>query len=125
LVNYVESQGFPSTNVTNGAGSALKSCRQVNSPLGGNCNTTEHPRWGSDNTYYGFDAFGFSGLGGGFRNFIGQWDPIGFNGIHWSSTESNTSDAWVRFLHSNYGYISGEGFGYPKVSGLSVRCLRD
>jgi uncharacterized protein (TIGR02145 family) len=59
LVNYVESQGFPNTNATNGAGSALKSCRQVNSPLGGNCNTTEHPRWGSDNTYYGFDAFGF------------------------------------------------------------------
>jgi uncharacterized protein (TIGR02145 family) len=125
LVNYVESQGFPNTQVTNGAGSALKSCRQVNSPLGGNCNTTEHPRWGSDNTYYGFDAFGFSGLGGGFRNFIGQWDPIGFNGIHWSSTEVNTSDAWVRFLHSNYGYISGDGFGYSKVSGFSVRCIRD
>ena len=125
LVNYVESQGFPNTNVTNGAGSALKSCRQVDSPLGGDCNTTEHPRWAPHNTFYGFDEFGFSGLGGGFRNFIGQWDPIGFNGIYWSSTASTTSDAWVRFLHSNYGYISGDGFGYSKVSGFSVRCLRD
>jgi hypothetical protein len=44
LINYVKSQGFPNTNVTNRAGSALKSCRQVDSPLGGNCNTTEHPR---------------------------------------------------------------------------------
>jgi len=26
-------------------GNELKSCRQVNSPQGGSCNTTEHPKW--------------------------------------------------------------------------------
>jgi glyceraldehyde-3-phosphate dehydrogenase/erythrose-4-phosphate dehydrogenase len=30
----VAAQGFPNSNVTNGAGNALKSCRQVDSPLG-------------------------------------------------------------------------------------------
>lgn len=29
----------------NGAGNALKPCRQVNSPIGGECDTSEHPRW--------------------------------------------------------------------------------
>ncbi|RLD51917.1 MAG: hypothetical protein DRJ05_17940, partial [Bacteroidetes bacterium] len=37
------------TNFIGGAssphGNKLKSCKQVNSPLGGYCNTTEHPRW--------------------------------------------------------------------------------
>jgi len=43
-------------------GKKIKSCRQVNSPLGGDCNTTEHPRWnGSSGNNYGTDIYGFSG----------------------------------------------------------------
>lgn len=60
-------------------GDELKSCRQVNSPLGGNCNTSEHPRW-DDYLYdenYGTNIYGFSGLPGGFPRFYG------FIPLHW------------------------------------------
>ena len=33
-------------------GSSLKSCRQADSPLGGECNTSEHPRWLPDGVDY-------------------------------------------------------------------------
>ncbi|MDV7400220.1 FISUMP domain-containing protein, partial [Arthrospira platensis SPKY1] len=65
LVDFLESQGYPNVN-DGSAGKALRSCRHINSPLGDNCNTTEHPRW---DTYsnFGFDEFGFSGLPTGHR----------------------------------------------------------
>jgi len=64
LVDYVVAQGFPNEwNNPNGAGNALKSCRQDGSPLGGECDTSEHPRWSSHSTHYGFDEFGFSACG--------------------------------------------------------------
>ncbi len=34
------------------AGASLKSCRQADSPLGGECNTSEHPRWLPDGIDY-------------------------------------------------------------------------
>jgi uncharacterized protein (TIGR02145 family)/uncharacterized repeat protein (TIGR02543 family) len=45
---------------SNSAGKKLKSCRQVNSPLGGECQTSEHPRWSSGWGAYGTDEYGFS-----------------------------------------------------------------
>lgn len=78
LTNYVVSQGYPnSSNDPNGAGNALKSCRQVNSPLGGVCNTMEHPRWGAHGTHHGFDEFGFSAFPGGSRYTSGTFHLIG------------------------------------------------
>ncbi len=45
LVNYVVNQGFPnSSEDPNGAKNALKLCRQVDSPEGGECKTSIHPR---------------------------------------------------------------------------------
>jgi uncharacterized protein (TIGR02145 family) len=67
LVDYVVAQGYPNEDVVNGTGNALKSCRQVSSPLGEDCNTSDHPRWNAHDTHYGTDAFGFSGLPGGHR----------------------------------------------------------
>jgi uncharacterized protein (TIGR02145 family) len=61
LVDYVVAQGFPNKwDNPNGAGNALKSCRQVNSPLGGDCNTTSIPDGILMTTHHGFDEFGFS-----------------------------------------------------------------
>ncbi len=82
LVHYVIAQGFPNYNVVNGAGNALKSCRQVNSPLDG-CNVSEHPRWHSDDINHGFDAFGFSALPGGSRASDGSFNSIGYRGRWW------------------------------------------
>jgi uncharacterized protein (TIGR02145 family) len=123
LVDYVVAQGFSNSNVTNGAGNALKSCRQVNSPLGGECNTSEHPRWNSHSTHHGFDEFGFSGLPGGARGLDGNFDDFGYNGYWWSCTEGYADGAWCRLLGYGTGDVS-RGYGY-KTNGFSVLCLRD
>ncbi|MCD4734470.1 MAG: hypothetical protein K8R53_00370, partial [Bacteroidales bacterium] len=103
-------------------GNELKSCRQVNSPLGGGCNTSEHPRWNENNTHYGTDDYGFSGLPGGFRFYYGVFASIGHYGSWWSS-KGPLSFAWFRLLSCGLGYVF-VNYNYEQ-SGLSVRCLRD
>ena len=116
LTDYIGGTGSPH-------GNELKSCRQVNSPLGGGCNTTEHPRWEQYNTHYGTDDYGFSGLPGGYRNYFGTFDYIGYYGFWWSSTEYSSYLAWYRFLNYDYGIVSVSYFSLQR--GRSVRCLRD
>jgi len=124
LTNYVVSQGYPNNwNDPNGAGNALKSCRQVNSPLGGDCNTSEHPRWNSHSTHHGFDEFGFSAFPGGHRDANGSFGYIGYHGYWWSSTEDSSTGALSRHMYYYYGYVDRRG--NFKSSGFSVRCLRD
>ncbi len=104
-------------------GNKLKSCRQVYSPLGGGCNTTEHPRWNEHNTHYGTDNYGFSGLPGGYRKTNGSFYSIGIYGFWWSSTEDSSGDAWylgLGYLYGDVGVIH-----YKKRRGRSVRCLKD
>ncbi len=126
LVDYVVTQGFPNTNVTNGAGNALKSCRQVNSPLGGECNTTEHPRWIIHDWFpyhHGFDEFGFSGLPGGVRDTNGSFFSLGAYGQWWSSTESSSTSAWLTNMFHIYGDVYRHHFN--KAYCFSLRCARD
>ena len=123
LVDYVVAQGYPNSNVVNGAGNALKSCRQVSSPLGGDCATSEHPRWNSHSTHYGTDEFGFSALPGGYRSTNGAYGNLGSNGFWWSSSELSSASAWARSLGSYRGGVSR--FTNPKGLGFSVRCVRD
>jgi len=104
-------------------GNELKSCRQMNSPLGGGCNASEHPRWDQHNTHYGTDDYGFSGLPGGLRDYLGTFHFIGYSGGWWSSTEDSSSSAWSRYLKDNYGDVNVTN--NPKRRGRSVRCLRD
>jgi uncharacterized protein (TIGR02145 family) len=66
---------------------------------------------------------GFTALPSGDRSNYGSYYTIGYFGIWWSSTESSTPDAYLRRLtydtsnvYRNYGY---------KLSGFSIRCLRD
>ncbi len=123
LVDYFIGQGFPNdwTN-PNGAGNALKSCRQVDSPLDG-CNTSEHPRWDSHGTHYGFDEFGFSALPGGYRSSGGNFSLIGVGGYWWSAIESSGTNAWSRSAYRGNGDV-GRSYS-SKRGGLSIRCLRD
>jgi uncharacterized protein (TIGR02145 family) len=122
LIEYVVSGGYPNQlDDPNGAGNALKSCRQVDSPMGGDCKTSNHPRWDFHPTHHCFDAFGFSGLPGGGR---GDWGPFGYignSGIWWSATESSLSNAWSRGMDCNCGRLArDEGV---KGGGFSVRCV--
>jgi len=126
LLTYLEEQGFPNNNITNGVGNAMKSCRQVNSPLGYPCNTTVHPRWDSQNNNHGFDWSGFSALPGGRRSGGGgggEFFALGTSGHWWSATESNGDLAWSRYLTYQIGYAYRNNF--HKGVGFSVRCIKN
>lgn len=124
LIDYVVTQGFPNEwQHPNGAGNALKSCRQVESPFGGDCSTSEHPRWNQHTTHNGSDDFGFAALPGGYRNISGDYIALGEMGFWWSSTDFTTTNAWY------FGMTVGNGnvatFLNQKQRGLSVRCIKN
>lgn len=124
LINYVAAQGFPNHNVADGAGNALKSCRQVGSPLGGECNTSQHPRWDSWDEHHGFDEFGFSALPGGFHGSYGDFYYLGWFGTWWTSTETSTTYAWGRSMYHFFGDVYLPNFN-GKANGFSLRCVRN
>lgn len=105
------------------AGNYLKSCRQVNSPLDGDCDTSEHPRWDADNEHHGTNEFDFYGLPAGSRDEYGNFSGIGENGYFWTSTElSFAMGRWRRLQHDGGWFYSG--FEY-KEEGYSVRCIME
>jgi len=125
LLEFVDSQGFPNDGDNpDGSGNAIKSCRQVNSPLGGDCNTTEHPRWNMHATHFGFDEFGFSALPAGRRNIAAVFANLGIYGYWWTSTEYSPTMAWSIRLRDDIGdaFINSNFF---KRTGYSVRCIKD
>lgn len=125
LVNYlVLKYGYSEeTNDVNGVGNSLKSCRQVDSSHGGECNTTEIPRWNANAIHAGNDVFGFAGLPAGSRNYItGSYSNAGSFGDFWSSTEDTASNAFRRNMSSGHaGFLA-----HPtsKSTGYSVRCVK-
>jgi uncharacterized protein (TIGR02145 family) len=128
LLDYVAAQGYPNEwNSPNSAGNALRSCRQVSSPLGGDCATSEHPRWNLHNIHYGTDEFGFSALPGGFRNMDGSFFGLGLTSGYWSSTqfEFDALHAWDRTLVNDNDYVYLGHNVRAKGYGFSVRCVRD
>ena len=120
----------------NGVGNALKSRRQIDSPLGGEFNTAEHPRWESIRTppperttvavdvqpHAGTDAVGFAALPGG-RLAYGAFTEIGFIGFWWSATECEPARAWYRMMRHEFGDVTRSNF--DKAAGFSVRCVRN
>jgi uncharacterized protein (TIGR02145 family) len=112
---------------SNNVGNKLKSCRQVNSPLGGDCNTSDHPRWNPHTIAYATNDFGFSALGGGYREYE-SFIFLGYYGCWWSSTEYSSDFAWTRLMEYGSGIVFrfdnlvGNSF---KTYGFSVRCVKD
>ncbi len=107
----------------NNVGNKLKSCRQVNSPEGGDCNTKEHPRWDAHTTHFGTNKFGFSALPGGYRHPLGLYTHRGCYGYWWSSSEFTQAGGVARYI----GHYDGKVYGYHsgKQDSFSVRCVRD
>lgn len=114
LTDYIGGTGTPH-------GAELKSCRQISSPLGVGCSTGLHPRWNQNDTFYGTDDFGFSGLPGG--TFGGSTTYVGERGYWWSSTETSSSAA--NYFNLNYNSSSIIISNSGKTAGYSVRCLKD
>ncbi|MGM0567348.1 MAG: fibrobacter succinogenes major paralogous domain-containing protein, partial [Bacteroidota bacterium] len=104
---------------------ALKSCRQVNAPSGGDCATSEHPRWDEDEDY-GTDEFGFSALPAGDRAGYGDFLNLGHMWTAWSATtEDNDAEKayWVRLRDNSDAFFVGDSD--EKTAGYSVRCVKD
>ncbi|ALO16598.1 Chitodextrinase precursor [Salinivirga cyanobacteriivorans] len=77
--------------------------------------------WNNDGN--GTDDYGFTAHPGGYRTSNGAFDNVGYYGLWWSATETNTYNAWRRYLY--YSYSSVNRSSYSKEGGFSVRCLRD
>jgi len=117
LIEYIGGYSSPH-------GNELKSCRQVNSPLGEGCNTSELPRWDESNTDYGTNDYGFSSLPGGNRVYDGYFNVIGNIGLWWSCSDYLSDyNAWFIILGCNFGHVGTDAD--DKRGGFSVRCLRD
>jgi uncharacterized protein (TIGR02145 family) len=90
---------------------------------GGNLKETGTTHWNSPNTG-ATNSSGFTGLPGGQRQgYDGYFSGLGEYGYFWSSSQRNSSDAWLRRLTNDYPDIYRDG--YPKWHGFSIRCLRD
>ncbi len=103
-------------------GGALKSCRQVNSPLGGACKTIWHPRWDESDQAHGTNRAFFLALPAGHVNPESGYSGIGKDLYWWTSTP-NSASFTQRFgmLYNNngvYGGASRNNYGY------SIRCYR-
>ncbi len=106
-------------------GNALKSCRQVNSPLGGDCATTVHPRWNSHTVHHGTDDYAFGVLPAGARmGFNGTFAMVGEHAFFWTSSEGAwEGNAELRDFGFSYGDVHDYGMFYTE--GNSIRCVRN
>ena len=89
---------------------------------GGKMKIPETVIWNSPNTGATNES-GFTGLPGGFRTTSSSFNNIGFIAYFWSSTESDSSNAWYRRLNNSNADVNTPN-GDKRV-GFSVRCLRD
>ena len=87
---------------------------------GGKIKSTGITQWKSPNKF-AINSIGFSGLPGGFRNYLGTFTNIGLNGMWWTSSENSITTAWNRFV--NYGTGNAESTNWGKTDGFSVRCI--
>lgn len=127
-------------------GQALRSCRQVNSPLGDSCATDVHPRWNESDTY-GTDQFGFSIIPASERTLDPDLQPgmigngyvsIGNHAVFWTSSETDRKrpiyytthdidrDYFLRGVANKHYYPDGGGIeDRVKNLGFSIRCVRN
>lgn len=89
---------------------------------GGKMKETGTIHWKNPNTN-ATNSSGFNGLPGGYRYYDGSFGSIVSDGIWWSSTEFNTTNAWLRDI--SYDDIGADRSNGDKENGFSVRCLKD
>ncbi len=78
---------------------------------------------GWDGNGNGTDAYSFSALSAGFRNYGGNYGGEGYDAYFWSSTEDDSDYAYGMDLYYDGG---GAGlFNDYKNNGNSVRCVKD
>jgi uncharacterized protein (TIGR02145 family) len=106
-------------------GNVLKSCRQVNNPTGGVCETSEHPRWNYHSTQYGTDDFGFAALPGGYFRVNDSYYNIGYSANWWSSSRESNDHIRTSHILVDRGEFIVNQYQYSEHNYLSLRCVRD
>jgi uncharacterized protein (TIGR02145 family) len=92
------------------------------SVAGGKIKEPGTTHWATPNTSAD-NTSGLASLPGGYRDYLGPFSNVGYDCSWWSSTQANTTTAWSRYLFYTSGNINR--FNVVKISGFSVRCLRD
>jgi uncharacterized protein (TIGR02145 family) len=90
---------------------------------GGKLKETSYVHWQTPNAGATNES-GFAALPGGYREYSGSFASIGYNGLWWSSTEYNTTNAWYRSLGSEFNMVVRQNDRSMKT-GFSVRCIKD
>jgi uncharacterized protein (TIGR02145 family) len=118
LIEFLDPDAWGNKNI---AGSLLKSCRQLGSPLGGDCSTGEHPRWDSHSRRFGTDEYGFAVLPAGL-GYKGNFENLGTYAYFWTSSSSVENYARAVILLNSHTGVSRSN--YHKDFAFSVRCIR-
>lgn len=105
-------------------GNALKCCRQLDSPLGGDCSPEfgEHPYWYWDDDYFGLDLMGFSAIASGTRSATGDYTSLNWTAFFWESTYGTEITTAARYIFNNSGEFNRHHL-YFVNNGFSVRCI--
>jgi uncharacterized protein (TIGR02145 family) len=91
------------------------------SVAGGKMKETGTSHWNSPN-YGATNSSGFTALPGGYRFTNGAIFDKGYNGHWWSSSQSDASNAWYRYLSTSYAQVYR--FSNNILQGFAVRCLK-
>jgi uncharacterized protein (TIGR02145 family) len=91
---------------------------------GGKVKEVGTTHWSSPNTG-ATNETGFTAVGGGYRNFDGNFVSFGVSSPYWSSTENliNTAWGWGQSLSTNNADMGRNGFDKP--DGCAVRCIKN
>ena len=80
--------------------------------------------WNSPNTG-ATNEIGFTALPAGYRSYDGtNYNSIDNGGYWWSSTEHDTTCAWVRIMYYSHSEVK-RYYDVSKTQGYSVRCVKD
>lgn len=71
----------------------------------------------------GTDDYGWNGLPGGSRHYVGDLYYFDQGGFWWSSSEDSTYNAWYHYLYFSIDSISNGK--HDKGNAFSVRCIKD
>lgn len=89
---------------------------------GGKLKSTGTTQWSPPNVG-ATNASGFTGLPSGYRSFNGTFNSLTLSTNIWTSTEYNTTDAWIRNLSYNYSNVNRSN--HVKSYGHPTRCIKD
>jgi uncharacterized protein (TIGR02145 family) len=129
LLSYIESEyNISNSNEQNGAGNALKSCRQNWTNYGCNCQTNQDPYWDVDfnDLNFGTNSLGFNVLPAGGR--YGGFGTINEYATFWSVDNSpiGSSESFAISLRNNLGIVLLYDPGNSlENQGYSVRCVKE